>query len=213
VGAVATLAAGLTFGLFSASGSSGGNSFTAGTVTVGDGSSTSVTCTISNMVPGDSSPGAPIGSKAVADNPCTYNVKYTGSANAYIGVDVSVSNGSTALYDDSATGLQLYLKDGAPTTYVTSSSGTTYTKEGGSPASLPVGTTSNLLVSKSAATTSTAVNFGLDYAVPSLTPNSYQGGSTTVTLTFHAVQAGNNPLPSDCAAGQQCNASSTFAWS
>jgi hypothetical protein len=34
-----------------------------------------------------------------------------------------------------------------------------------------------------------------------------------VTLTFRAVQAGNNPLPGTCAAGQQCNPSGTFTWS
>ena len=210
VGSVATLAVGLTIGLFSASGSSGLNTFTAGTVTVAPGSPTSVTCTISNMVPGDSSAGVLTGSKA--DSTCTYNVKYTGSANAWLAVDVAVGNGSPALYDGSANGLQLYMKDGS-STYLTSPAGSKFTQEGGAPTALPVGTTSNLLVSTTSAATNTAVNFALDYAVPSTTPNSFQGGSTTVTLTFHAVQAGNNPLPSDCAAGQQCNSSAAFGWS
>jgi hypothetical protein len=164
-------------------------------------------------LPGDSSAGAPIGGKTAAT--CTYNVKYTGSASAWLGVDVTVTNGSTPLYDGSATGLQIYLKDGS-TTYLTSTApavGTTYVKEGGTSASLPAGTTSNLLVSTSPATTNTAVSFTLDYAVPIATGNSYQGGSATVTLTFHAVQSNNNALPSDCAAGQQCNPGSTFVWS
>jgi predicted ribosomally synthesized peptide with SipW-like signal peptide len=184
VGAVAALVAGFTFGLFSATESSGANTFTAGTVSVGTGSPASVTC--------------------------TYNVKYTGSANAWLAVDVAVSNGSTALYDGTANGLQLYLKDGAPTTYL---NGTSYTQQGGGSAALPVGTTSNLLVSTTAATTGTAVNFSLDYLLPSSAGNSYQGGSATVTLTFHAVQSGNNALPGTCAAGQQCNAGGSFAWS
>jgi hypothetical protein len=212
--AAGTLVAGFTFGLFSGSASSGNNTFTAGTVTVGPGNSGSVTCNISNMVPGDSSTGAPIGSKT--GTACTYNVKYTGSATGWLGVDVTVANGSTALYNGSNTGLQLYMKDGTPTTYLTSTAptaGTTYVQEGGASTSLPTGTTSNLLVSKTPATTGTDVVFTLDYAVPIATSNSFQGGSATVTLTFHAVQSGNNPLPSDCAAGQQCNASSTFAWS
>jgi spore coat-associated protein N len=207
VGAVATLVAGFTFGLFSATESSGANTFTAGTVTVGAGSPASVTCTISNMVPGDSSSGASAGSKS--DTPCTYNVKYTGSASAWLAVDVAVSNGSTVLYDGTATGLQLYLKDGS-STYV---NGTTFAQQGGTSASLPTGTTSNLLVSTSPAATNTAVNLSLDYALPAAAGNGYQGGSTTVTLTFHAVQSGNNALPSGCAAGQQCNAGSGFAWS
>jgi hypothetical protein len=207
VGAVATLVAGFTFGLFSATQSSGANTFTAGTVTVGAGSPASVTCTISNMVPGDSSSGASTGSNA--DTPCTYNVKYTGSASAWLAVDVAVGNGSTVLYDGTATGLQLYLKDGS-TSYV---NGTTFAQQGGGSASLPAGTTPNLLVSTSPAATGTAVNFSLDYALPTAAGNGYQGGSTTVTLTFHAVQSGNNALPGGCAAGQQCNAGSGFAWS
>jgi len=207
VGAVATLAAGVTFGLFSATTSSGANTFTAGTVTVGNGP-TSVTCNVQNMVPGDSSANAP-GSKA--DGTCTYNVVYTGSANAYLAVDVAVSNGTTKLYDASATGLQLYLKDGSSTPYV---SGTSFSQQGGASASLPsTGTTPNLLVNKTAAGTGTAVSFSLDYGLPTGADNSYQGGNTTVTLTFHAVQAGNNAVPSNCATGQQCNVGSTFAWS
>jgi hypothetical protein len=160
------------------------------------------------MVPGNSSSGAPTGNKA--DAQCTYNVTYTGSAGAYLAVDVAVSNGGTALYDGSANGLQLYLADGHSTSYLT---GTSFKQQGGTSASLPVGSTSNLLVSTAPATNGTAVNFSLDYALPSSAGNTYQGGSTTVTLTFHAVQSGNNALPSGCAAGQQCNAGSGFAWS
>jgi hypothetical protein len=214
IGAVATLVGGVSFGLFSGSASSSTQSFTAGTVTVGAGTPTSVTCTITNMVPGDSSAGAPIGSKA--DTTCTYNVKYTGSANAWLAVDVTVSNGSTPLYDGTATGLQLYLKAGT-TTFLTSTAptaGTTYAAQGGTATSLPAGsTTPNLLISTTAATTNTAVSFTLDYAVPIASGNTYQGGSAMVTLTFHAVQSGNNALPTACAAGQQCNAASGFAWS
>ena len=86
-------------------------------------------------------------------------------------------------------------------------------KQSGGSASLPTGTTSNLLVSTSPASTNTAVGFSLDYALAAAAGNGYQGGSTTVTLTFHAVQSANNALPSGCAAGQQCNAGSGFAWS
>jgi hypothetical protein len=214
IGAAATLAGGITFGLFSASGSGGANTFTGGTVSVGAGTPVSVVCTITNIVPGDSSTGAPIGAKAAT--PCTYNMKYTGSATAWLGVDVAVSNGSTALYDGTATGLQLYLKDATPSTYITSTAptaGTTFVAQGGTATSLPVGTTSNLLVSTTPTATNTAVSFSLNYAVPIATGNVYQGGSATVTLTFHAVQAGNNPLPGACVAGQQCNATSTFLWS
>jgi len=214
VGAAATLAGGVTFGLFSASGAGGANTFTGGTVTVGTGTPVSVNCVITNMVPGDSSSGAAIGSKAATA--CTYNMKYTGSATAWMAVDVAVSNGTTPLYDGTATGLQLYLKDGTPSTYLTSTAptaGTTFAAQGGAATSLPTGTTANLLVSTTPAAPNTSVSFTLNYAVPIATGNAYQGGSATVTLTFHAVQAGNNPLPGACVAGQQCNATTTFLWS
>jgi hypothetical protein len=214
VGAAATLAGGVTFGLFSASGGSGANTFTGGTVTVGTGTPVSVNCVITNMVPGDSSGGATIGSKL--DTACTYSMKYTGTATAWLAVDVAVTNGTTSLYDGTATGLQLYLKDGTPTTYLTSTAptaGTTFAAQGGAATSLPAGTTANLLVSTIPAATNTSVLFTLNYAVPIATGNTYQGGSATVTLTFHAVQAGNNPLPGACVAGQQCNATTTFLWS
>ena len=217
IGSAATLVTGLTLGLFSASATSGGNAFTAGTVTLAAGSPASVTCTISNMVPGDSSAGAPIGTKAGAT--CTYNVRYTGTATAWLGVDIAVANGGTPLYDGTATGLQLYLNDATPTTYLTSTApagGTTYLQQGGAPASLLAGTTADLLVSTTPAAANTAVSFSLDYALPPGSGNAYQGGSVTVTLTFHAVQSTSNALPADCAAGQQCTTNhhaSTFQWS
>jgi hypothetical protein len=214
IGAIATLASGTTFGLYSASQTGSGNSFTSGTVTVGTGTPTSVTCTITNMVPGDSSAGAAIGSKA--DTTCTYNVKYTGSASAWLAVDVAVTNGSTSLYDGTATGLQLYMKD-ASSTYLTSTAptaGTTYKTAGGTATALPAAGITDLLVSTTAATTNTAASFSLDYAVPIASGNTYQGGSATVTLTFHAVQSGNNPLPATCTtAGAQCLPGSGFVWS
>jgi len=214
IGAVAALAAGTTFGLYSATETGSGNSFTSGTVTVGTGTPTSVTCTITGMVPGDSSAGAPAGSKA--DTTCTYNVKYTGSASAWLAVDVAVSNGSTALYDSTATGLQLYLKDGS-STYLTSTAptaGTTYKTAAGTATSLPAAGIANLLVSTTAATTNTAASFSLDYALPIASGNTYQSGSATITLTFHAVQSANNPLPATCTtAGTQCLPGSGFTWS
>src|SRR2546422_3353969 len=54
--ALATLVAGVTLGLFSSTVSSGDNTITAGTVTVGlDPGGTQVTCAVTGGVPGDSS--------------------------------------------------------------------------------------------------------------------------------------------------------------
>jgi hypothetical protein len=221
IGAVATLVAGFTFGLFSATESGGTNSFTAGTVTVTTTTPASVTCTITTMVPGDASTNFSPAYSNSSDTPCTYNVEYTGSASAWLGVDVAVSNGSTSLFSSgSATGIQFQLKDGTPTTYVSSSAtnstgtgDTTYDAQGGTATALPATGVSDLLVSTTAATNGTVVDFSLDYGLPLDSGNAFQGGSVTVTLTFHAVQSKNNSLPVACAAGDQCNAGGSFAWS
>jgi hypothetical protein len=214
IGVVAMIAVGLVLGLYGTSQASTGSGVDGGTVTVGTGTPASVTCTIADMVPGDSSAGAPIGSKA--DSTCSYNVKYTGSASAWLAVDVTIANGSTALYDGTATGLQLYLKD-ANTSYLTSgapAAGTTYQTAAGAASSLPATGIQDLLVSTTAASAGTAVGFSLDYALPIASGNIYQGGSATVTLTFHAVLAGTNSLPGTCtSAGNQCLEGSGFAWS
>jgi hypothetical protein len=205
----ATLTGGVTFGLFSATESSGSNSLTSGTVTVGTGSPSSVTCNVSNMVPGDSSSG--YGSGSGADTECTYNVKYTGSVSAYLGVDIGISNGSPALFDATSTGLQLLIKDGSPNTYAT---GVDYYNQSNTATALPTSGISDLLVSTTPATTNTAVSFTIDYLLPTTAGNSYQGASTAITLTFHAVQSSNNAVPSGChGGGQQCVASGSFAWS
>ena len=173
------------------------------------------------MVPGDASTNfAPAYSNS-SDTPCTYNVKYTGSASAWLGVDMTVSNGSTSLFTSgSATGIQFQLQDGTPTTYVSSSAtnstntgDTTYEAQGGTATALPATGISNLLVSTTAATNGGVVDFSIDYGLPLDSGNLYQAGSVTVTLTFHAVQSKNNPLPGTCAAGEQCNAGGSFAWS
>ena len=66
----------------------------------------------------------------------------------------------------------------------------------------------HILISKTAATTNTAVSFDIDYLLPLLAPNALQGGNTTITLTFRAVQSANQPI-GVCEAGRQCN---TITW-
>lgn len=207
VAAVATLVTGVTFGLFSAQESSGSNSVTAGTVSVDSGTPASVTCGTQNVVPGDSSTGYATLSKLLQQ--CTYNVKYTGSAGAYLAVDIAVANGTTPLYDGAATGLQ-YLVQSGSTKFVDD---TTYKNNAGTATALAAGTpVRNLLVSTTAAATNDPVSFTVDYALP-LAVTGHQGGSSTITLTFHAVQSKNQTLPASCAAGQQCDETSTFKWS
>jgi len=219
VAAAGMLVAGTTFGLFSATENNTSSTITAGTVSVGlDSGGTQVTCSVNTAVPGDSTTNAAIGNKT-AHASCEFDVKYTGNVNAYVGVDAAITGITNGLYDGSNQGLQLYLSDGT-TTYLTSTAGngqsatgngTTYDNQADAATSLPTTGVSNLLVSPTADVPNATHHFTLDWAIPLSSGNTYQGGTATVQLTFHATQASNQTLPS-CAAGDQCNASSTFAW-
>lgn len=201
--AAGALVMGTTSALYSATETSATNTFNSGTVTVGLGS-TSTTCAITNMVPGDSSSGYGSGSQALSQ--CNYKVKYTGSATAWLAVDVAVNAGATPLYTATSDGLQVLVKTTGGTTLMNN---TTYKNPAGTDTTLSAGSVaSNLLISASPAATDDAFQFNIDYLLPLLSPNSTQGGSASVTLTFHAVQSGNQPLLA-CVAGRQCN---TIVW-
>ncbi|MBU6316401.1 MAG: M73 family metallopeptidase [Acidobacteria bacterium] len=210
VAAVGTLTVGGAWALFSASETSANNSFVAGTVTVGDTGTASTTCDVTGMMPGDSSAG--FGSLNEALDACAYRVKYTGSASAFLAVDIAVVApsaalpSSPALYTASATGLQVKVSDGTSTFM----NGTTFRVLSGANTTVSAGTpVTNLLVATTPAATGDEFTFDIRYALPTLAPNSLQGGSATVTLTFHAVQSANQ-TSDGCTAGQQCN---TITWS
>jgi hypothetical protein len=196
VGAVATLVAGVTFGLFSATQTGSTNTFTAGTVTLTN--PVNVSCTVGPMAPGDSSAGytpVPAGQTDPQTAACTFAVTYGGNLPAYLGVDAAV--GGTSLYDGTGSGLQFQISDG-PTSYAT----------GG-----VLNGTSDLLVSTTpdAASSSTLHTLTVNYALPTASPNSYQGKSTTLTLTIHAVQSGNNNFVGGCTAGHTCGVAANWS--
>jgi hypothetical protein len=196
VGAVATLVAGVTFGLFSATQTGSTNTFTAGTVTLTN--PVNVSCTVGPMAPGDSSTGytpVPAGQTDPQTAACTFAVTYGGNLPAYLGVDAAV--GGTSLYDGTGSGLQFQISDG-PTSYAT----------GG-----VLNGTSDLLVSTTpdAASSSTLHTLTVNYALPTASPNSYQGKSTTLTLTIHAVQSGNNNFVGGCTAGHTCGVAANWS--
>lgn len=197
--AAGSLTLGVTMALFSATDTSGTNTFASGTVEVGpDGAST--TCAVTGMAPGDSSTGWGSGSRSLT--PCNYKVKYTGSEPAYLAVDILIDAGTTPLYTAAASGLQMRVGAGA----VTFMDGTSYTRMDGTPSAVTAGTpVTNLLLSTTAAQTGETVQFDVDYLLPTIAPNALQGGSASVSLTFHAVQAANQSTGS-CVAGHQCSA-------
>jgi hypothetical protein len=101
VGAIATLAMGASFALFSAQSQSGTKTFAAGTVKFNtDQSSTYSVCSETNLEPGDSSTGY-VGANVLDSGnhdplltPCTFYGEYTGSLSAYVGLDITVTSTS-----------------------------------------------------------------------------------------------------------------------
>lgn len=202
--AVGTLTVGTTMSLFSASSSSSANAFTTGTVAVGLGDSPSVTCNVTEMSPGDSSVGASTGSKSLGT--CSYNVKYTGSLPAWLAVDVTVNSSGNNLFTASATGLQFYVKNS--TTSIID--GVNYKTVGGMNTPLSSGVTAeHILLNDTPVQGPNSRTFDIDYLLPLLAPNTLQGATTSISLTFRAVQSANQPLGS-CVVGRQCN---TISWS
>lgn len=196
--AAASFSLGSTSALFSASETGGTNTFATGTVSVGLGA-TSTTCSVANLMPGDSSTN--FGSGSAAHAPCDFRVRYTGTAPAWLAADIAVAAGSPALFTGAATGLQFKVAvNGGPTlldgTTVTSQAGATVPVVAGTPAT-------NLLVSAAPAAPGDLVRFDIDFLLPLLAPNSLQGGSAALTVTFRAVQSANQPLGT-CLAGRQC---------
>jgi len=215
VGAVATLAAGVTFGLFSATTQGQTNSFTAGTVTLAQSATT--TCSVGPMSPGD---GTLAGyNNEGTDTACSFTVTYGGNVPAWLGLDVSIASthagsdpngvltGAAGLYDSTANGLQFTITDsqGAPVTYMT---GTTL---GGTKTSGASATADDLLVNTSSFSAGQSVTFTVNYGLPITASNAYQGAASSITLLAHAAQANNNALPGTCASGQAC--APTNGWS
>lgn len=198
IGAVGVLTLGTTLSLFSDSDTSATNTFVAGTVEVGpDGAST--TCSVGQIMPGDSSTN--FGSGSAAMTPCTYNVRYTGTAPAWLAVDVLIAGGTPNLFTGTGDGLQFLVRADGVTEIV---DGTSYSNSGGSPTVVSAGNVvTDILVSGTPAVTNDTLQFDIDYLLPLLAPNALQGGTAEITLTFHAVQSANQPIGS-CVAGRQC---------
>ncbi len=243
LGAVTTLMTGVTFGLFSASVTGGTNAFTAETVSLTKTAET--LCTLGSTTPliaSQGSTGAPTstGVTDISRDPCTLQVTYSGTQAAYLAVDISVykpGTGTTALYDGSAHGLQLYLTDNIGTHYVFGNTGTTLngtqftadTTATGAPTTLPLNTgptdfTSNMVFNATPITgsPSTVVTLSLNYAFPNdASANNYNGGVADVIMRVHVVQSVGNtitctnitPATTNLLPGDQCNATSPFSWS
>ncbi|MBU6201347.1 MAG: hypothetical protein KJS90_05025 [Acidobacteria bacterium] len=202
--AVAAAGTGIgTFSLFTDVQTPAANTFESGTVQLGLGSATS-SCTVPVLVPGDSSTGWGSGS---ADRPvCRIELAYTGSADAWLGVDVLVDGAATNLFTGGSDGIQLKLRTDAGVTVL---DGTAYRDAAGTARTLAVGTeVEGILLADVPAVTGDTVIVELDYLLPTAAPNAMQGRDATVTFTFRAAQSSNQPVLG-CVAGRQCG---TITW-
>jgi hypothetical protein len=196
---------GLTSGRLSTSLTSGGNSFTAGTVTLAN--SSIANCPVSNLFP-----------NATAAS-CTFSTTYPGPAPAYLAVNVLVQAqagaGGARLYNpaDSANDLNITITSTNPAvSYQMPSAATTC--PGGAPSGSACYELDNELVSTVPVTAAT-VAFSVTVSLPASSPTGYQGGAAQVILTTHAVQSANNTLSCTAtpAAGSPCTPSGSFRWS
>ena len=202
--AVGVLALGVTSALFSATQSNAADTFAAGTVSVGAGTPANVACNVTNMMPGDSADGFGSGSESLVA--CSYKVKYTGSAGAWLAVDAAISGGTPNLFTGTATGLQFKISVNGATAMV---DGTTYKTAAGVATTITSGTpVTNLLINTTEAAENDEFSIDVVYALPIAAPNALQGGTANLGLTFHAAQSANNPIGS-CVANRQC---STVSW-
>ena len=202
--AVGVLALGTTSALFSATESKATDTFAAGTVSVDAGTPSSVACNVTNMMPGDSSAGFGSGSESLVA--CSYKVKYTGSAGAWLAVDAAIAGGTPNLFTGTATGLQFKISVNGAAAMI---DGTTYKTAAGVATTVVSGTpVTNLLINTTQAAQGDEFSIDVVYALPIAAANALQGGTANLGLTFHAAQSSNNPIGS-CVANRQC---STITW-
>ena len=219
--AVGTVGLGGTSAIFTSQANSQSSSFTAGTVTLTNDASQSVTCTLGNLAPGTM--GAyPVTSTKYGQNEattvpdptaCQLKVDYSGSLRAWIFLDVKVtstaanpqggSTGTSALYDGSSNGLQLGVVGASAGSDSFTGIGQVFSLGGATcgeagTTQTCTSTSSNQLVDFNNPVSSGASGvFNLDSYLPLWAGNAYQGSTATVTLTAHAVQYDNNH-GSDC---------------
>lgn len=173
VGVLSSSVKGETVALFTHTGESAGNKFTAGSVTLGD-TPTTALISFSNLVPGD-----------VVTSPLT--VQNTGNLTMEYTIASTVTNATLGAQ------LTLRIRSGVTTctTAAFDSSGTNVYGSAGSPG--PLGSSTN---GASLSLTSTAIQVGagtnqslcFQAALPSTTAVTFEGLSTTATFTFSGLQ-------------------------
>ena len=208
VGAVGTLVAGVTFGLFSANTTAAtqSNSFATGTVAIGTPSLVH-TCAVTNMVPGDQSVGysGTNTGNTETDLTCEYQVQYTGSAPADIGLSATLNSSAAGSLGKAL--LWQISSATASTNAVPADPGTNvYTSSGGA---INANSSASPMFVAADPGNATPANgnfytFYVDFVLPSgVTSQTLSNQPATVTLEAYAVQSANNGVQG-CTQGSQC---------
>lgn len=220
IGAIAAIATAASLALFYDPTAPAPVSFATGNVTLN--SSPAQSCTFSGLYPGAGTPGEPEGDLGLTK--CTLQFDYTGTLNAYLGLDVSVTstpnNDPTNSVADcnggNASGTQpclgLYNPSvGAPNNeddgIQVNVDGTG--SSGGIAQAFGIGNDQTIWESPTTDTAAASSNYTETYTVDLYWPldtgstvgenqNAYTGATANVTLTEHSVQAADNPLNKAC---------------
>lgn len=200
---ISAVVASIALGALSTAGTGTGSAST-GSVALSVNSSATVNCWFGAMSPGDASTGW---SSPGADKPCVFSVTYTGSLAAYIGLSAAVSGTLSPLYDGTANGLQFSISDG---THFYTSGGLINNNSAANP----------LFVASDIGRDNTTYTVTVNYALPKTysggsdaSDNAYQASSTTLTLTFEAVQSEGNGTAASCSPGSRCPSAAGISWS
>jgi len=197
-----------TYGLFSSSATPQANTFAAGTVSFAPGSPQS--CTFTGMLPG-----------ATAQT-CQVTVTYSGTAAAWLGLDVFVAtkpgaqSGAENLYNPSAADnpMTLTVTSTIPSATFTNPSSTVTCPSSGLDGANYTSYNEcyeidNELASTSAVT-SGSTTFTISASLPANSNTAYQNGTAVVVVRPEVTQSKNNGLTGSCSAGSVC---AGIAWS
>jgi hypothetical protein len=164
-------------------------------------------CNVTGLMPGDAPPA------------CTFVATYTGTASAYLGLDVLIQTqagaGGGPLYNPPASNNALTVaitdNQGTPVTYTVPTVSTACPV--GAPALSTCYALATPLVRATPFSATTAVTFSPAVSLPLAAGNTTQAAAAQVILTAHAVQSKNQTLPPGCTPGAVCAPTGTFSWS
>jgi hypothetical protein len=208
---VSSLFAGMAYAYFTSTGSGSTQGYVGGFALTENGPPATRTCSYPHLVPGDLT-GAPASA-------CALSVIFAGTGTAFLSLDVLIEtqagSGGSTLYHANSAGLTFTITDDGGSSFAVPATPTTC------PGTAPAGSTCYESDHELAAwypgsnpgfTNAKSATWTVTPSFPTTVQNPYQDGSAQMTLTAHAVQAEDNPVPGSCTVGHPCPAGGGFTW-